>query len=228
MLKSELFEITVLTRESSTHNFPSGVAVKKVDYTDLESLSTALKGQDALISTVALKAVPSQRLLIDAAVKAGVKRVIPSEFGADLKNAKSRALPCFAGKVEIEKYLDELAVRGLMSYTLLFTGPFIDMCLREGLFFDFKGRTANLYDGGHQLISMSRLSTAGKAVRRILTHPRETADRAIWVKDIDVSQNQLLKLAQALTPSDKWATKKVSAEGLGKEEDILKAIFFSE
>ena len=175
-----------------------------------------------------MKAVPSQRLLIDAAVKAGVKRVIPSEFGADLKNAKSRALPCFAGKVEIEKYLDELAVRGLMSYTLLFTGPFIDMCLREGLFFDFKGRTANLYDGGHQLISMSRLSTAGKAVRRILTHPRETADRAIWVKDIDVSQNQLLKLAQALTPSDKWATKKVSAEGLGKEEDILKAIFFSE
>lgn len=51
----------------------------KVDYTNFESLKKALEGQDALVSAVASLAVPSQMLLIDAAVKASVKRIIPSE-----------------------------------------------------------------------------------------------------------------------------------------------------
>jgi putative NADH-flavin reductase len=79
LLKSGLFEITVLTRESSTHKFPEEVNIVRVDYTNLESLTKALEGQDALVSTVAPLAVPSQRMLIDAAVKSSVKRIIPSE-----------------------------------------------------------------------------------------------------------------------------------------------------
>jgi CRISPR/Cas system CMR-associated protein Cmr3 (group 5 of RAMP superfamily) len=217
LLNSGLFEVTVLTRETSNHSFPSDVIVAKVDYTKLESLTEALMGQDALVSAVAEQAIPDQRLLIDAAVKAGVKRVLPSEFGCDLKNPKARALPCFVGKVQIEQYLDELAIKGAISYTLVFTGVFLDMGLRNGLFFDFKGRKADIFDGGDQLISSSRLTTAGKAVRRILTHPRETADRAVWVKDIDISQKELVKLAQALTPGEEWELKNVDTPELEKE-----------
>lgn len=80
LLKSGLFEITVLTRESSSHDFPSGVKVAKVDYRNVESLTAALKGQDALVSAVASVAASGQRVLIDAAVEAGVKRIIPSEY----------------------------------------------------------------------------------------------------------------------------------------------------
>jgi len=217
LLKSGLFEVTVLTRESSSHKYPPEVKIAKVDYTNLESLTAALEGQDALVSAVASFAVPSQRLLIDAAVKAGVKRIIPSEFGCNLHNANARALPVYANKVHIEEYLDELAVKGLTSYTLIFNGPFLDWGLRSGTFINFKERKAEIYDGGDQLISTSRLSTAGKAVRRVLTHPRETADRAIFVKDIDVSQNQLLALAQQLTPGEEWDVKHVSSAELEKE-----------
>jgi hypothetical protein len=175
LLKSGLFEVIVLTRQSSTHTFPANVKVAKVDYNSLESLTTALTSQDALVSTLGSLAVAKQKLLIDAAVNAGVKRIIPSEFGCDLHNPKTRTLPVFAAKVEIENYLDELAKKGLTSYTLVFNGPFLDWGLRQGLFFNFKERTAELYDGGDVLISATRLATAGKAVRRILTHPRETA-----------------------------------------------------
>ncbi|KAH6671428.1 hypothetical protein B0J14DRAFT_565099 [Halenospora varia] len=216
LIKSGLFDITVLTREGSTHTFPSEVKVAKVNFESIDSLADALKGQDALVSTVGTLAVSSQKLLIDAAVKAGVKRIIPSEYGCDLKNEKTRALPVYAGKVAIEQYLDELAVKNLTSYTLVFNGPFLDWGLRNGLFFDFKGRKAEIYDGGDQIISASRLSTVGKAVRRVLTHPRETADRAVWVKDIDISQNQLIKLAQAFTPGEAWDVKKIDTEELAK------------
>ncbi len=126
-------------------------------------------------------------------------------------------MPVYANKVHIEHHLDELARKGLTSYTLIFNGPFLDWGLRSGMFINFKERKAEIYDGGNQLISSSRLSTAGKAVRRVLTHPRETADRAIFVKDIDVSQNQLLALAQQLTPGEEWDVKHVSTADLEKQ-----------
>jgi len=68
-----------LSRKSSTHKFPEEVKVVTVDYTNIQSLTKALEGQDALVSAVASLAVLSQLVLIDAAVKAGVKRIIPSE-----------------------------------------------------------------------------------------------------------------------------------------------------
>lgn len=196
----------------------------KVDFESLDSLSTALEGQQALVSALATPAVLTQKLLIDAAVKAGVKRIIPSEFGCNLHNAKTRALPVYADKVAIEEYLNELAVKGLLSYTLIFNGPFLDWGLRNGMCFNFKERKAEIYDGGDHLFSTSRLSTAGKAVRRTLTHLRETADRAVWVKDIDVSQKQLLKLAQSLTPGEEWEVTEVETAELEKQalEDIEK------
>jgi putative NADH-flavin reductase len=217
LLKSGLFEVTVLTRSISTHTFPPNVKVAKIDFSHLDSLTTALIGQDALVSTLASLAVASQRLLIDAAVAAGVKRILPSEFGNNLKNAKVRDLPVYAQKIKIEEYLDQLAREGKVSYTLVFSGPFLDWGLKNGMYLDFPSRKIRRFDGGDTLFSTSRLTTVGKAVRRILTHPRETADRAVYVKDIDVSQNQLLKLAQALTPGEEWEIEDVKSEDVEKK-----------
>ncbi|RDW63269.1 hypothetical protein BP6252_10814 [Coleophoma cylindrospora] len=217
LLRSGLFDITVLTRDPSTHTFPDGLQVVKVDYGNVESLVTPLHGQDALVSAVPTGAILEQRLLIDAAVTAGVKRFIPSEFGCDLKNAKARALPVFTSKVNIEDYLRELAEKGVISYTLIYNGPFLDMGLEYSMFLNFKDRKAEIYDGGDQEFSCIRLATAGKIVRRVLTHPRETADRAVWVKEIDISQNKLLQLAQSLTPGEKWEVTYVDTAELEKQ-----------
>lgn len=59
------------------------VKVVKVDYTNKEQLIDALKGNDAAV--IALGGYPeleaNSKAIIDAAIEAGVKRVIPSEFG---------------------------------------------------------------------------------------------------------------------------------------------------
>lgn len=94
-------------------------------------------------------------------------------------------------------------------------------CLRA--FKTFKGkffchRSLKVYGRNKWPIPRSsRLTTVGKAVRRVLTHPRETADRAVWVKDLGVTQNELVKLAQALTPGEKWEVKQVDTTDLEKE-----------
>lgn len=70
-------EVTVLARKESKASFPEHVKVLPVDFDDQPSIVEALQGQDAVISTVAVKAINSQYNIINAAVEAGVKRFIP-------------------------------------------------------------------------------------------------------------------------------------------------------
>ncbi|APA07637.1 hypothetical protein sscle_03g024070 [Sclerotinia sclerotiorum 1980 UF-70] len=89
------FEVAVLTRQSSTHKFHSSVTVKPVDYEYLESLTSALTGQNAVISTLSSNVLDKQLLLVKAAAKAHVKRFIPSEFGSNTQRENTGALPVF-------------------------------------------------------------------------------------------------------------------------------------
>ena len=79
------FHVTALSRASSTSTPPAGVEVKRVDYGNPEALEAALAGQDALVSTVTTAAAGQQRPFLDAAFAAGVKRVIPAEFGVNTR-----------------------------------------------------------------------------------------------------------------------------------------------
>lgn len=99
--------------------------IVKTDYSP-ESLATAFKGQDAVISIVGTSGFADQAKIIDAAVSAGVKRFFPSEFGSDTSNADVRAIvPIFNGKRQVVDYL-KTKESGTFSWTALITGPFFD------------------------------------------------------------------------------------------------------
>ena len=57
------------------------MTVTKGDYT-VDFLTSAMKGQDVVVLTIGSAALAAQTTAIDAAIKAGVKRIIPSEFGS--------------------------------------------------------------------------------------------------------------------------------------------------
>ena len=117
--------MTVLTRQTSTAVFPSGATVRKTDYSrgDLE---TALKGQDAVISTVGPAGFLEQKTVIDAAVASGVKRYLPSEFSTNtLHPGVCELVPVFQTKKEILDYLQTKEQHGL-TWTGLATGPLLD------------------------------------------------------------------------------------------------------
>src|ERR1700761_5813636 len=71
------FDVTVLTRQKDNADFPSSVKVAQIDYSNRESVILALKDQDALVSTVGVRAIEEQYKLIDAAAEAGVRRFVP-------------------------------------------------------------------------------------------------------------------------------------------------------
>lgn len=206
------FKVTVLTRKSSAHSFPSSVTAISVDYDSLDSLTNALKGQDALISTLASVAIATQLLLVEAAAKAHVKRFIPSEFGSNTLNEKTSALPIFQDKVAVQNALKKEAASGGMTYTLVYTGPFLDWGIMVGFIMSLKGKSISLFDGGDCVFSSTSLATIGKAVTGVLTLPEQTKNRAVYVQDTATTLRKLAAIGKKATGADGWTESVVAID----------------
>lgn len=217
LLDSGTFVVTILTREGSSATFPSGVKVIPVDYTSLESLTAALHGQDAVVSTLVIMALPTQTLMIDAAIAAGVKRFIPCEFGSDTYNPKARPLLWYTEKLAVQNYLAKESRETSLTYTEIICSGFFDFGLAVGFFVNFKDQKATLYDGGDRPFSVTRLASVGIAVVGVLKHSEETKNRPVYVHEAVVTQNQLIGIAEEVAPGKKWETEVVGTEMLERE-----------
>lgn len=166
------------------------------------------------MSTLSRDATLLQIPLIDAAVKCGVKRFIPSEFGANLQNSDARALPNYKNKVLVEKHLEEKAKNHDISYTYIYNNMFLDWSIEVGLVLNLRKASIHLYNGGERAVSMIRVSTAAKAVVGVLAHSNETKNRPVYIHEVLMSQRQLLAYAKQVYPDKDWSEEHVDLEGL--------------
>jgi nucleoside-diphosphate-sugar epimerase len=213
------FKVTALNRHTSTSTLPSSVKASKVDYNNLNSLTEALRGQDALVCTLPFEAIPSQRLLIDAAIASGVKRIIPAEFGADFQNENTRNMPSFKSRLEIQNYLAEKTPDTQLTYTAVNCGCVIDIALQRGSVLKPSTCSARIFDGGEQLFSATRLGTVAKAVVGVLEHLDATGNKFVYVQELATTQNKLLAVAQNLTPGKTWTLEPVDTAALVARSD---------
>lgn len=202
-LLSAGFEVTVLSR-STNHNLGDRVRVAQVDYSSIESLKTALLGQDALVITLGHIGLEPHMNLVNAAVSANVKRIIPSEFGSDTTNPNAAASPVFADKVAIQKHLKEVTnTNTTTSYTLVINGPFFDWGLQAKFLVDLTSPTPEIYDGGNRKFSTTTLAGVGQAIAGVLKNLDATRNKAVFVESAEVSQKELLAIAgKQVSPQD--------------------------
>ena len=230
------FEATVLSRLGSTSDLPSSTAATEVDYTSESSLTFVLKGHDALVCCINSNAVVIQPTLFSAAVAAGVKRIIPSEYGIVQVQPKAKDLPPIQPVVELQKLLISTCESNpQVSYTVLATGVFLDIAINTSVVLNWDQHSVDLCDGGAQPLSSTRLSSIGKAVAGIMRAPEDYKNQVVRIHDVIITQNKWLDIAKQANLSAKWAvqdidTKKVIDEGLaelqassGSDEDILSA-----
>ena len=204
--------MTVLTRLSSEHDLPYSVTVKAVDYESLDSLTSALKGQDAVVSTIGSAGLKQQLLLAESAAKAGVKRFLPSEFGSNTLNEKASALPVYEHKVEVQNALKEHATSSGMSYTLVLTGPFLDWGIKVGFLMNVKTKSITLYDSGDRVFSVTTLPSVGKAVVSVLNKLDATKNRAVHVQDTAITLKGLLAKGKKAAGSEGWTEEVVAVD----------------
>lgn len=192
------FEVTILKRRSDASNAPKGVrAVHSADYDDVESLRSLLAGQDAVVSTLGSAALGAQqRNLADAALAAGIRRFIPSEFGINTRGVRGETI----GKIVAAKtsQVDDLMIKSEQNPHFTWTG------LSNGMFFDFLGlnmqdKTFHMVDSGNEPFQTSTRSAVAKAVASVLKHPQETANQYLRIASFQPTQHELLKLAEEET-----------------------------
>lgn len=130
LVRAPQFKVTAVSRSSSDATFPSGVQVYKSDFSESDLVS-AFKGQDVVISVVGVGGFEHQKKLVDAAVQAGVKRFLPSEFSANtLSPAVRQLLPLFEQKLEVLEYLKTKEASGL-TWTAIWTALLFDWVSSE-------------------------------------------------------------------------------------------------
>jgi hypothetical protein len=238
LVSSGTFDITVLKRKSSKSpsNYPKDVQVKRLsDDFPTHELEAALSNQDALISTLFGAQLELQKRLADAAVIAGVRRFIPSDFGScDSQSKRAMELaPIYVAKSKVREHLEMLAKENpTFSWTSLVCGHFFDWDL--GFFhIDLKARRFELLDDGEVFWSTSTFAQIGRATAAILHKLDETANRFVYVQSFRINQNQLLKAFEKTTgqewnvvrfdSSDYVKERKAKADGGDKKavEDLV-------
>ncbi|OJJ07493.1 hypothetical protein ASPVEDRAFT_46796 [Aspergillus versicolor CBS 583.65] len=211
------FQITILTRKKSGA-YRSGVKVFEVDFGSLESLTRALEGIDAVVSMVGGPGIDNQPLLIDAAVAAGVKRFIPSEFGSVTTNPELEEVFPYSSFSRVRKYLQSKAEAGDLSWTVLRCGAFLDFLLNTPTLLDWDTHTVTTLDDGENRISSTSMPMVGRGVAGILRNFEATKNKVMRISEIILTQNQLVEFANELRPGINWtATDKVSTAVLLQE-----------
>jgi uncharacterized protein YbjT (DUF2867 family) len=106
--------------------------VISVDYSNPESIRSALSGMDVVISTISGTALDVQGKIAEAARAAGVRLFVPSEFGGVTANETDTMS---GQKVSIQAQLKALDI----PWAVFYTGPFADyiwagyVCYRSSL-----------------------------------------------------------------------------------------------
>ena len=125
--KDSSFELSILSRAGSRSTYPRNAKIITIPNKPThEDYVLALRGQDAVVSGLGFEGKPTEKALIDAAIEAGVKRFLPSEYGVDNTNPAASGLsPVFKRKADVIEYLKSKEGSGL-SWTAVPTGMWLE------------------------------------------------------------------------------------------------------
>ena len=226
-LQSSPFTLKVLNRASSKSTYPNTSVITVPDDLNVAEVTTLFKDHaiDAVVIAFEGHHVEAAKRLVEAAFNAGVKRVIPPDFGScDSADAKTNEiLPLMKGKKGVRDYMVEMAAKereggvGRLTWTTLITGHFFDYGLTCGLLnFNVEKRKAYLLDGGDVKFSNSTLPFIADAVIRILQKPEETANKVLYIHSLRFTQNELLAVLEKVTGESFEKVEQSSEEELGR------------
>lgn len=218
------FKVQVLKRESSKSitKYPSGVTETRIsDDFPPSALESALKGQDAVIVTIPGTNTSLQKKLADAAVKSGVTRFIPADFGSvDSDSQRARNwVPLYIDKYELRQYLQTLSEKNTsFSWTALVCGHFFDYD-PLWLHIDIPNRKADILDAGDIPASACTMATIGLATSNILTKASDerTKNTTLYIQSFCATQMEIIQSFEKAT-GEKFELKKIDGMKFAEEK----------
>ncbi len=223
--------MTAISRPDSTNKLPDGVHVVRVDYSgdDISGLVEALRGQQALIVTMAISASrDTMSKLVRAAAQAGVPYILPNWFGHDAANdslCRDSLLTQMRDSVH-----DEIKSLGVSSPLFLVCNFWYEFSLGGGpdrFGFDFQNRSLIYFDDGDVVINTSTWLQCGRAVAALLSLkklPDDDMDQSptlsqfegglVYISSFRLSQKDMFESVKRVTGTTDadWTTTRESAK----------------
>ncbi|OLN88156.1 Pinoresinol reductase 1-like protein 1 [Colletotrichum chlorophyti] len=224
ILSRGIHTLTAITRSESSATFPAGVAVKKGNYDDESFLVSALQGQDVVVLQISFASFATgQTAFIRAAAKAGVKWVLPTEFGSDPAPSKLLdASPLLQVKKPVRDLIEELG----MGWVAVINNPWFDWSLAQGFWgVDVKNRSARLFDGGKTKFVTTTLEATGQGVAGLLSLPDAELEafrnKPLFLKSFYISQRDMLESALRATGTGEkdWKVEVLDAASVVADAD---------
>ncbi|EKG16989.1 NmrA-like protein [Macrophomina phaseolina MS6] len=207
-LKKSGYTVTAVQRKESPNAAPAEADDSvKVNLSNKDELASVFKGKDAVVSAVPNPTLPDSKAMIDAAIAASVKRIIPSEYSTNLENTLTQKLPVVTEKVKIRQYLTSVipSTTSSTTWTSINNGPFFEMVFKFGsLGPNLAEKKAVFHNGGDNYVGVSRLSDIGVAVAKVLSpeHFKETENQPVYIYSAAITQRYLTRLAAEVTGID--------------------------
>ncbi|ETS85257.1 hypothetical protein PFICI_03282 [Pestalotiopsis fici W106-1] len=220
LTKELSFTLTVLQRASSKAKLPEHLrAVIIADSYPTEDLVQAFKGQDVIVNCMTSLSVMDQFRMIDAAISAGVKRYVPSEYGLNNMRPEAQALNAvFRAKGKVQEYLRARAAEGVIEWMSVSCGMWIKWSMaHEFLGMHVAERRFVFWDDGDGFFSCTTEENTAAGLIEALKRPGETKNNNIFLSDFAISQKQLLEVIEKIQ-GVKYATEKVDSYALIKEK----------
>ncbi|KUJ23697.1 NAD(P)-binding protein [Mollisia scopiformis] len=206
------FTVTAIQRKDST-NTPNGPAHSlKVDLSSESELTRAFANQDVVVSALPMPRLATDKIWMNAAIAAGVKRIVPSEFSTNMDNKLSQKLPIIKDKLEIRAYVEWNSVNN---------GPFMlpQMWLSGWMGPNPKTKTATFHDGGNAIVGTSTLERIGEGVAASLLpeNAEKTKNKAVYVYSAAVSERKIADVISKLLGGVTFEETDLSVEQITKD-----------
>ena len=214
------YTVTAIQRAESKKVADGAAKSIKVDLTSESGLIDAFKGQDVVVSATPNPVLATEKIWMDAAVSAGVKRIVLSEYSTNMENKKSQTLPIIHDKLETRKYAEELGSSGKIAWSSVNNGPFLVPFIWTSGWMgaNLQVRTALFHDGGDKIVCTSTLDRIGETVAKILApeHAEDTKNKSIYTYSAPVSERKITNIIAKVTGFDFPATN-ASVEEITKD-----------
>ncbi|EOO03148.1 putative -like family protein [Phaeoacremonium minimum UCRPA7] len=227
LVSAGTFRVTVLKRSSSKSTLSHADKIRVVEIPDdlsVDSVAEKLKGEDALVVSIPVSDPEEHIRLAEAAAAAGVKRIIPADFGSvDSRGKRERELvQLFEKKVRVRERLEQLAAENEnFTWTSLVCGHFFDWGLKANfLHFNLEKKKAEIIDDGNKKSSLSTLARIAEATVSILHRYDVTKNKMLFVQSFCVSQNECLESLKKVTGND-WTVEHLDSEEFIKKYKAL-------
>ncbi|KAG2441235.1 hypothetical protein HYH02_010078 [Chlamydomonas schloesseri] len=200
LLENGSYDVTVISRKGSDESklaplVAKGAKVAHVDFAEQDSLVSALKGQEIVISTVGAAALAEQPKLIEAAKAAGVRRFVPSEFGLDSCAPGIREyFPALGYKYAAQ---DALKASGL-EYTFIITGFFLETQFTSVFYWDVPGGKVTVKGDTTQPFTVTSLVDVGRWTAEALLDPA-SKNATVYLVGENITYDEAVKTVEKAT-----------------------------